>query len=53
MGGDVIGTYVPSDPMGATDVPGVWVAGNVADLSEQVIGSAAAGLEPPPRSTPT
>ena len=28
----------------ATEVPGVWVAGNVADLRSQVITSAAAGL---------
>jgi thioredoxin reductase len=41
----VIGTYVASDPTGATDVPGVWVAGNVANPMEQVIGSAAAGLK--------
>ncbi|MCQ4120463.1 NAD(P)/FAD-dependent oxidoreductase [Rhodococcus tibetensis] len=44
MGGHVMGTYVESDAMGATAVPGVWVAGNVADLKGQVIGSAAAGL---------
>jgi thioredoxin reductase len=30
--------------MGATVVPGVWVAGNVTDLKAQVISSAAAGL---------
>ena len=44
MAGHVIGTQVPSDPTGLTDVPGVWVAGNVADVRAQVIGSAAAGL---------
>jgi thioredoxin reductase len=44
MNGHVVGSYVPADPMGATAVPGVWVAGNVADLRAQVIGSAAAGL---------
>jgi thioredoxin reductase/SAM-dependent methyltransferase len=38
------GTYVPADPTGATEAPGVWVAGNVTGLSEQVIGSAAAGV---------
>lgn len=38
------GTYVPADPAGATEVPGVWVAGNVAGPFEQVIGSAAAGV---------
>nr|WP_296075234.1 NAD(P)/FAD-dependent oxidoreductase [uncultured Actinoplanes sp.] len=40
-----IGTYVPAvDPSGRTAVPGVWVAGNVADPMAQVISSAAAGL---------
>jgi thioredoxin reductase len=42
--GHVIGSYVPADPLGATAVPGVWVAGNVADLRAQVISAAAAGL---------
>ncbi|SNR68629.1 FAD-dependent oxidoreductase [Blastococcus mobilis] len=44
MRGSVVGSYVPSEPTGATAVPGVWVAGNVADLQAQVITSAAAGL---------
>jgi thioredoxin reductase len=44
MNGHVVGSAVPADPMGATAVPGVWVAGNVADLRAQVIASAAAGL---------
>jgi len=44
VAGQVIGTYVAADPSGATAVPGVWVAGNVADLMAQVIGAAAAGL---------
>ncbi len=39
-----MGTYVPADAAGQTAVPGVWVAGNVADLMAQVIGAAAAGL---------
>jgi thioredoxin reductase len=42
--GHVIATRVPADPAGATAVPGVWVAGNVADPRAQVIGAAAAGL---------
>jgi thioredoxin reductase len=42
--GAVIGSAVPADPMGATAVPGVWVAGNVTNLQAQVISSAAAGL---------
>ncbi|MFH8880976.1 NAD(P)/FAD-dependent oxidoreductase [Streptomyces californicus] len=44
MAGTVVGTYIPSDPSGATEVPGVWVAGNVTRLTEQVVGAAAAGL---------
>jgi thioredoxin reductase len=44
MNGHVVGSSVAADPTGATGVPGVWVAGNVADLRAQVIASAAAGL---------
>ncbi|WP_433374056.1 methyltransferase domain-containing protein [Streptosporangium sp. CA-115845] len=44
VGGHVIGSYLPADPTGATSVPGVWVAGNVADLRAQVIVSAASAL---------
>ena len=35
---------VPAGPTGATTVPGVWVAGNVADPMAQVLVAAAAGL---------
>jgi thioredoxin reductase len=42
--GHVVGTSVAASPTGATAVPGVWVAGNVADLRAQVISAAAAGL---------
>jgi thioredoxin reductase len=45
MGETVVGRYVPADPSGMTDVPGVWVAGNVANLMEVVIGAAASGLK--------
>lgn len=38
-----MGEQYPSGQMGRTDVPGVWIAGNVADLSAQVVGAAAAG----------
>jgi thioredoxin reductase/SAM-dependent methyltransferase len=38
-----MGEHIPADPTGRTDVPGVWVAGNVTDLSAQVGASAAAG----------
>ncbi|MEV8343734.1 NAD(P)/FAD-dependent oxidoreductase [Streptomyces niveus] len=44
MAGQVVGSHVPTDPAGATAVPGVWAAGNVADPTETVIGSAVAGL---------
>lgn len=37
------GVHVPADPMGRTDVPGVWVAGNLTDPSAQVITAAAQG----------
>ena len=38
-----LGEQYPSGPMGVTAVPGVWVAGNVADVGAQVMGAAAAG----------
>ncbi|WP_233221585.1 NAD(P)/FAD-dependent oxidoreductase [Streptomyces carminius] len=43
-GGQVIGTAIPADPTGATALPGVWAAGNVTSPTEQVVGSAAAGV---------
>ncbi|MYQ53608.1 hypothetical protein GA0115247_122517, partial [Streptomyces sp. PalvLS-984] len=45
VAGQPIGSYIAADPAGATEVPGVWVAGNVTHPMEQVIGSAAAGLK--------
>jgi thioredoxin reductase len=36
------GEHVPADPTGRTEVPGVWVAGNVTDLTAQVGAAAAA-----------
>jgi SAM-dependent methyltransferase len=44
MGEAVVGSHVPVDARGATAVPGVWAAGNVADPGAQVVSSAAAGL---------
>lgn len=44
IGGHAVGTYIESGPTGATVVPGVWVAGNLANIQAQVITSAAAGL---------
>ena len=40
----LVGTYLPTDAMGQTDVPGVYAAGNVTDPRAQVIVSAGAGL---------
>ncbi|GIH29424.1 hypothetical protein Aph01nite_77340 [Acrocarpospora phusangensis] len=37
------GEFIAADPTGLTEVPGVWVAGNVTDLMAQVVTSAAAG----------
>jgi thioredoxin reductase len=38
-----VGEYVRSEAGGRTSVPGVWVAGNITDLTAQVGASAAAG----------
>jgi thioredoxin reductase len=38
-----VGEHVPADAMGRTEVPGVWVAGNVTEMMAQVGASAAAG----------
>jgi thioredoxin reductase (NADPH) len=45
IAGHVISSAIPADATGATAVPGVWVAGNVADPFGQVISAAAAGLQ--------
>jgi len=37
------GEYLPSDATGRTEVPGVWVAGNLTDPAAQVGAAAAAG----------
>lgn len=39
-----MGVYIPADPIGRTEIDGVWAAGNVADLSSMVVASAAAGV---------
>jgi thioredoxin reductase len=38
-----MGWRVAADPTGRTNVPGVWVAGNVTDLAAQVVMAAATG----------
>ena len=44
VGEYTVGTHIEADPTGATAVPGVWAAGNLAAVQAQVITSAAAGL---------
>lgn len=39
-----IGESIAADPTGLTEVPGVWVAGNVTDVMAQVVSSAAGGV---------
>ncbi len=43
ISGHVLGSHVPADATGATTIPGVWVAGNVADPFGQVVAAANAG----------
>ncbi|WIG17572.1 NAD(P)/FAD-dependent oxidoreductase [Kocuria rosea] len=38
------GTLIATGPMGSTDVPGVWAAGNAGDLSAMVSAAAGAGV---------
>ncbi|WP_229787677.1 NAD(P)/FAD-dependent oxidoreductase [Actinokineospora fastidiosa] len=38
-----MGEYLPADSTGRSDVPGVWIAGNVVDMAAQVGAAAAAG----------
>ncbi|MFD0360888.1 NAD(P)/FAD-dependent oxidoreductase [Nocardia sp. GCM10030253] len=38
-----LGEHIPADATGRTEIPGVWVAGNVTDLAAQVGTAAAAG----------
>ncbi|MGS2806268.1 NAD(P)/FAD-dependent oxidoreductase [Nocardia sp. MW-W600-9] len=37
------GDHIPADPLGRTEVPGLWIAGNATDPSAQVGAAAAAG----------
>lgn len=43
-GGPVLGGHVPADPLGATSVPAVWVAGNVTAPMAPALSAAAAGM---------
>ena len=38
-----VGDYIAADPIGLTSVPGLWVAGNVTNMTAQVGAAAAAG----------
>lgn len=44
IGGQVVATRLAPGPVGSTEVPGVWIAGNVADPMGQVITAAADGM---------
>jgi len=43
-GGVHLGAVIDADSVGATAIPGVWVAGNVTDMYAGVINSAASGF---------
>ncbi|WP_017610627.1 NAD(P)/FAD-dependent oxidoreductase [Nocardiopsis xinjiangensis] len=43
--GEVFGSKVAVDAMGATSVPGVYAAGNVTDPAGQIVAAAAAGTK--------
>jgi thioredoxin reductase len=38
------GAFIPTDPMGRTDIPGVWAAGNASDLKAMVATAMGAGV---------
>lgn len=50
LGGTVVdhptgmGSSIPAEANGATEVPGVWAVGNSADISAMVVASAASGV---------
>ena len=44
MGETVAGSRLETGPMGTTDMPGLYAAGNVTDLFAQVAGSVSSGL---------
>lgn len=39
-----LGAFIDADPMGKTEVPGVWAAGNASDLSAMVMVASGAGV---------
>lgn len=51
LGGTVVedpsgmGSTIPTDPTGRTDIPGVWAVGNSADMSAMIGASAASGVK--------
>ena len=45
VNGNVLGTFIEADPVGATSVPGVWVAGNVSAPMDTVVAASAAGVK--------
>ncbi|MFJ3958943.1 FAD-dependent oxidoreductase [Arthrobacter sp. NPDC090010] len=49
LGGEAVehpmGVMIPSDPMGKTEVPGVWVAGNAQNLAAMVSVASGSGVQ--------
>lgn len=39
-----MGEFIDAGPMGRTEIPGVWAAGNVSDLGAMISAASAAGL---------
>lgn len=39
-----MGAFIPTGPMGRTDIPGVWAAGNAGDLSAMVAAATGGGV---------
>jgi len=44
VNGHVMATRIETGPNGATDVPGLWIAGNTSEPMAQVVNAAASGL---------
>jgi thioredoxin reductase (NADPH) len=39
-----VGAFIATDPMGRTEIPGVWAAGNSSDLAAMVAAATGAGV---------
>jgi thioredoxin reductase len=41
---DQTGAFIATDPMGQTEIPGVWAAGNASDLRAMIVAATGAGV---------